>query len=447
MYQWKAKHPARRATLFGVMGSLVSIACGDKAATGGAADATSTKTTTAEPSQAAKTEAKPGAMVEPKAPIAARVFRELASIDRTAVNDAQRAALDKCLQALSSSAGEKIDGALERVASDIKGKTFDPKEAHEYLAAAAGGSLPVTPEDIGMCVRLRGKGLATARTAGGKAELGKDKADPGAAGAAADDCQSCYCDVGPIECCGSEVCACSCEDESGVCEPYCESSCFPGTAMVLTASGTEVAMRDLKIGDRVAVMRDDGTIGFDEVYLFTHKDEAVVAECVELRLASGRRLLATARHFVPVSGPAAPWSEARLVAVEDVAVGHWVWARGADGEPALSAVVAVERRRTRGLFNPLTWSGTIIVDGVVASAHSDWFLDGVVSVHTQGAVYQAVFAPVRGLYRVLGPGLVKKIAEDLGIVDAVRTRMDRWHRRLAALFDRRPAPRSLPGRA
>ena len=30
---------------------------------------------------------------------------------------------------------------------------------------------------------------------------------------------------------------------------------------------------------------------------------------------------------------------------------------------------------SKGLYNPLTLSGTIIVDGVVASVHSDWFLD------------------------------------------------------------------------
>ena len=28
-----------------------------------------------------------------------------------------------------------------------------------------------------------------------------------------------------------------------------------------------------------------------------------------------------------------------------------------------------------GLFNPLTLSGTIIVNGAVASVHSEWFLD------------------------------------------------------------------------
>ena len=29
----------------------------------------------------------------------------------------------------------------------------------------------------------------------------------------------------------------------------------------------------------------------------------------------------------------------------------------------------------KGLYNPLTLSGTILVNGMVASVHSDWFLD------------------------------------------------------------------------
>ena len=61
---------------------------------------------------------------------------------------------------------------------------------------------------------------------------------------------------------------------------------------------------------------------------------------------------------------------------------------------------------SRGLYNPLTLSGTIIVGGVAASVHSDWFLDSI--FHTLlipawlPAAYQAVLAPARLLYAVMG---------------------------------------------
>ena len=53
--------------------------------------------------------------------------------------------------------------------------------------------------------------------------------------------------------------------------------------------------------------------------------------------------------------------------------------------------VTVERRR--GLFNPFTLSGTVVVDGVVASVQSKWFADGAMDAlglsHLVPALYQA----------------------------------------------------------
>ena len=86
----------------------------------------------------------------------------------------------------------------------------------------------------------------------------------------------------------------------------------------------------------------------------------------------------------------------------------------------LDEVVAVRTKVDFGAFNPLTMNGTIVVDGVVASAHSDWFLDGLVSPDAQAKVYQAILAPVRVAYRAMGPRWIESMTEDAGIVDTVR---------------------------
>ena len=43
----------------------------------------------------------------------------------------------------------------------------------------------------------------------------------------------------------------------------------------------------------------------------------------------------------------------------------------------VGAVVSTAFVSKRGLYNPYTLSGTIVVDGVAASCHSSWILDGL----------------------------------------------------------------------
>jgi len=107
-------------------------------------------------------------------------------------------------------------------------------------------------------------------------------------------------------------------------------------------------------------------------------------------------------------------------AAEEVGIGDVVWYESADGTTASAPVTAVAAEARAGLYNPLTLGGTILVDGVAASAHSDWFLDGVLAPASQDVVYQALFLPVRALYRLIGPEWTETIAERWGVVDAVR---------------------------
>jgi hypothetical protein len=73
----------------------------------------------------------------------------------------------------------------------------------------------------------------------------------------------------------------------------------------------------------------------------------------------------------------------------------------------------------RGVYNPITLGGKLVVDGVLVSAHSDWFLEGRVPeswLAAAPAAYQAALAPARALYRALGADAVRSLdaAVDLG---------------------------------
>eukprot|EP00889_Picochlorum_renovo_P006866 jgi/Picre1/33896/NNA_001375.t1 len=71
---------------------------------------------------------------------------------------------------------------------------------------------------------------------------------------------------------------------------------------------------------------------------------------------------------------------------------------------SLSKVTAVEEIFAQGYFNPYTMEGNIIVDGIVASCHSSFILDKLfnrmgISIP---AGYQAVFAPLRVIFKAVG---------------------------------------------
>lgn len=88
---------------------------------------------------------------------------------------------------------------------------------------------------------------------------------------------------------------------------------------------------------------------------------------------------------------------------EDVEKGDKVWVEE-EGEVArVSSIAKVEKR---GLYNPFSLGGNIVVNGVVASCHSDWFLDSLFQalglLHWLPATYQMVLMPVRLLYSGLG---------------------------------------------
>ena len=203
---------------------------------------------------------------------------------------------------------------------------------------------------------------------------------------------------------------------------YCVTvGCFPASATVRTESGLLKAMSEVRIGDRLLMARADGSLGYEDVYLNTHRDAVVATSYIVLTLASGRSLSLSPLHFIPIATTAdQPWGARVTVGADEVREGDQVRSQGAGGQPVRDSVVAVAAEVAVGAYNPLTMNGTIVVDGVVASAHSDWFLDGIVSADAEAKVYQAILAPVRLAYRVLGPDRMATVTEEWGVVDAVR---------------------------
>lgn len=150
--------------------------------------------------------------------------------------------------------------------------------------------------------------------------------------------------------------------------------CFPGGALVMLEDGSNVSMEKLSIGDRVAV----GGGKFSEVFMFTHRLKDVIYEFVELSTDDGAKVRATTGHFMFVNGK---YDTAGVIKVGDVVVRE-------DGRRV--EVNRVERVMDRGLFNPQTVHGNIIVDGVLASTYTTAVERGL--AHAALAPFRAAFA-------------------------------------------------------
>ncbi len=155
------------------------------------------------------------------------------------------------------------------------------------------------------------------------------------------------------------------------------SMCFPAGARVSTKQRGVVTMAELRIGDQVEV----GAGEYSAVYMFTHREESKMHEFVELETERGARLRLTAGHFV--------YADGALKRADEVRVGEHV----ADRNSNPSRVVSIGMVVDKGLYNPQTLHGDIVVEGVVASTYTRTF---------DKPVAHAMLAPMRAVHQWLG---------------------------------------------
>lgn len=171
------------------------------------------------------------------------------------------------------------------------------------------------------------------------------------------------------------------------------SVCFPAHATVTLESGLKKRMDEVVIGDSVLVSSPSSSSNnkpfYSSVFLFTHNDHTrVYSRFVTLTTAGNHSLTATAGHYIYVNG-------GMLMRMQDVRVGMTLTPKSSDDdEGKRMRVRSVKTKvRARGLFNPQTIQGDIVVDGVTATT----FTQAIEAVAAS-----ALLAPVRALFRAMG---------------------------------------------
>jgi len=175
-----------------------------------------------------------------------------------------------------------------------------------------------------------------------------------------------------------------------------KGGCFPAAATVELSDGATTSMASLQLGDEVL----DATGAYSPVYFFSHADAVVEAPFVELVLEGDHKISLSPDHYIASNG--------KLLYAKDVSLGDKI-DYVVDGATKSGAVVKTSEVVERGLYNPYTLSGSIVVDGVAASCHSSWILDGLLPPRVAAVVYQRLFAVPRLAYKMLGPEGMDKV--------------------------------------
>lgn len=150
----------------------------------------------------------------------------------------------------------------------------------------------------------------------------------------------------------------------------CQPQCFPADATVMTQDGAGQILRkrleELQPGELVAVRGATGHIAYEPVLADMHSqaEHAQLDVPYLMLLHEHGSLNVTAGHFVfsKERGP---------VPAADLQVGEHLLVDAGRGRLEASALLGPpEALRKRGAYAPLTYSGTVIVDGVLASSYS-----------------------------------------------------------------------------
>ena len=196
--------------------------------------------------------------------------------------------------------------------------------------------------------------------------------------------------------------------------------CFPGASDVITSGGLTKAMHDVTLGEQVLGVDEEGRLVYTEVIAFLDRDGEQQGYFYTLTTDRGHSVTLTAKHLIYVAesnvtsadrgvwrekknrigGGAEDFASLQTLFAEDVQVGHVIMvvsddrpgsAQGTFTRMTPARVTHVQASVRAGVYAPLTTTGTIVVDGAVASCYA---------VINNPTLAHAVFAPMRGWHEL-----------------------------------------------
>lgn len=139
-------------------------------------------------------------------------------------------------------------------------------------------------------------------------------------------------------------------------------NCFSSDTIVKTVDGQEKTMAELRTGDKLQGMKNQ-----DEMLTFLHAHQTEMAWFHTITTASGHQLSLTRHHLLAT---VATDGNVIYTAAENVHIGdHLLVEQELNNTFDKSPVITIVLEQKLGYYAPLTHSGTIVVNGIVASCY------------------------------------------------------------------------------
>ncbi|CAB9525385.1 Desert hedgehog protein [Seminavis robusta] len=140
--------------------------------------------------------------------------------------------------------------------------------------------------------------------------------------------------------------------------PAPTDACFSGDATTVVKDKGVMKMKDLRVGDHVMT---DESGDFSPIYAFGHFQPDQASTFLQLHTGNDKPIEISAEHLIFLAGQDSP------VRADAVQVGDSLRGIRANGqELQVSRITTVNKE---GVFAPFTQSGTLVVDGAVASSY------------------------------------------------------------------------------
>ncbi|CAF3137793.1 unnamed protein product [Rotaria socialis] len=152
------------------------------------------------------------------------------------------------------------------------------------------------------------------------------------------------------------------------CRTDTKETCFSGRSKVITKNGYQKELADVKIGEEVLVLNGGNTLSFEPIFDFIHAHRTGMYTFLRLTAFNAQAnktvsIEISFYHLIFLFENQYPIHASR------VRIGDLL--QIVDGINVLPGVVVkIEETKSEGFLSPLTPSGTIVIDGIVASNYA-----------------------------------------------------------------------------